>query len=124
MSNDPPTAVQAVAELQDTPVRRMPEGLSGVLVGTTVQLEPFQVSASVPDIDPPTAMQSVDDAQATEFNQPAPAAGLGVGVMRHPVPLHRSAKGGPTGSPPALTLAPTAVHADASAQSTPKNAAP
>jgi hypothetical protein len=78
------------------------------------QVVPFHRSASVPALDPPTAVQAADDVQATpDRNAPA---GLGAGWIYQLLPFHRSARvlrGVPCG------VAPTAVHADGDVHDTP-----
>src|SRR5215472_8485855 len=92
-----PTAVQADAEVQDTPWRAMP-GPVRLSVGTIRQALPFQASASVPTGLPellkrmPTAMQADVAVQATLARVDAGPEGLGVAWMRHLVPFHCSAR--------------------------------
>jgi hypothetical protein len=60
-----PTAVQAVAEVHDTPLRAeltLPLGLG---VAWTAQDVPFHRSASVASLEDPTAVQGVADVQDT-----------------------------------------------------------
>ena len=79
-----------------------------------LQVVPFHRSASVPVLDPPTAVQMADDVHATpDRNAPA---GLGAGWICHRLPFHRSTstlRGVPGGVPP------TAVHADGDVHDTP-----
>ena len=78
------------------------------------QLVPFQRSASVPALEPPTAVQAADDVHATPDRNPP--AGLGVGWICQLLPFHRSTsvlRGVPFGVPP------TAVHADGDVHDTP-----
>jgi hypothetical protein len=82
-----------------------------------LQLVPFQLSARVPALEPPTAVQADADVQDTPLKPPLPCGGLGVVWMVHLVPFHRSAR------VPAAEL-PTAVHADAEVQDTPFRALP
>src|SRR5215469_4076367 len=65
-----PTAVQADAEVQATPLRKLPNPV-GLKLGTIRHFLPFQRSASDPialkelSFRPPTARHSEDDGQAT-----------------------------------------------------------
>jgi hypothetical protein len=102
---EPPTAVHADAEVQDTPFRAPPP--AGVGVGWMLHLEPFHRSATArctPAVVmlAPTAVHADADVQATP-SRPLIAIpdGLGVGRMRHEVPFHRSARLTP--SPEVLT---------------------
>ena len=78
------------------------------------QVVPFHRSASVPELEPPTAVHAADDVHATP-DKSAPA-GLGAGWICQLVPFHRSTsvlRGVPGGVPP------TAVHADGDVHDTP-----
>jgi hypothetical protein len=99
-----PTAVQAPDELQSTLLRTENCAPGEFGVGTTRHLDPFQRSASVLALDPPTAVHDEDEVQSTPKRKPPPCAGFGVGWMRHFVPFQCSA------SVPVLD-APTAVQA-------------
>src|SRR6266516_4226862 len=123
-----PTAAQAPAELQETPVNRpctMPCGPVGVGVGTTFQVVPVRASASVTssplENQWPTAVQSVppdrQEAADSTLRPPGPA-GSGVDWAVQADPFHSSA------SVPVVAPAcrcPTAVQAVADVQDTPDN---
>jgi hypothetical protein len=92
-----PTAVQAVAELHDTPLRTLyvaPGELGLVWID---QLVPFHRSAKVTTLPArlwkyPTAIQAVGDVHDTALSWPDVApVGLGVGCIVQLVPFHRSA---------------------------------
>ncbi len=91
-----PTAVQAVADVHDTPAREMPRTApEGAAVGWIVQLVPSQTSASaLPSAKPlPTAVQAVADVHDTPDRVlSVPPVGFGVGWIVQLVPSHRSAK--------------------------------
>ena len=78
------------------------------------QVAPSHRSASVPALEPPTAVQAADDVHATPDRNPP--AGLGVGWICHLLPFHRSTSTlrGVLGGVP-----PTAVHADGDVHDTP-----
>ena len=119
-----PTAVQADADVQDTPFRKpLPGG--GLGVASMVHLVPFHRSARARGtpavvVLAPTAMQAEEEVQATP-SRPLSAIpeGLGVGRMRHEVPFHCSARLTPM--PEALTYVPTAMHDRAVGQDTQKS---
>jgi hypothetical protein len=119
-----PTAVQAVADEQDTPVSRVRLAPVGLGVGWTAQVVPFQRSASVcggPEGVKyhPAAVQEVADGHDTPCKTLCSApVGLGVGWMAQRVPFHCSASVPP---PPGVLLMyqPTAVHAVADRHETP-----
>ena len=79
-----------------------------------LQVAPSHRSASVPVLEPPTAVHAADDVHATpDKNAPA---GLGVDWICQLLPFHRSTsalRAVPGGVPP------TAVHADGDVQDTP-----
>jgi hypothetical protein len=112
---EPPTAVQADAEVHDTPLSVAPPW-DGLGVGWMTQRVPFHRSASVPAAEPPTAEHADAEVQDTAFSAPPPA-GLGVGWMRQLVPFHRSATA--RMAPAVVVLPPTAVHAERAVQATP-----
>src|SRR5215470_14422118 len=79
-----------------------------------LQVVPSHRSASVPALEPPTAVQATDDVHAMPART-APA-GLGADWIRHLLPFHRSTsvlRDVPGGDPP------TAVHADGEVHDTP-----
>src|SRR6478735_2650289 len=67
-----PTAVQAVADVHDTPFSVL-FGAAGVV--WIVQLMPFQNSASVPGPPCPTEVQAVAEAHETAESVPLPPGG-------------------------------------------------
>jgi hypothetical protein len=74
-----PTAVQAVAEVQDTPLRLADSVPLGSGVRWTFQVVPFQRSARVPDRDvSPTAIHIVAEVQDTPLRL---AVGVPDGVV-------------------------------------------
>jgi len=109
-----PAAVHAVADVQDTPLRKPPP-CGGLAVAWMAHRVPFHRSARVPAREPPTAVHADADVQDTALRPPC--GGEGVAWTLHLVPFHRSAK------VLALVLnglaVPTAVHADADVQDTP-----
>ena len=112
-----PAAVQAVADLHDTPLRALPEAPAGLGVAWMDQAVPFQASASVPCRPPllkeyPVAAQAVADVHDTPLKMlPVAPAGWGVAWIDQLVPFHRSASS--TAAPALLTVCPTAVQAAA-----------
>jgi hypothetical protein len=116
-----PTAMQAVADVQDTPTSSPPPR-RGLGVAWMVHLLPFHPSArvfalGVKGLEAPVAMHVVVDVQATPLRKPLPWGGLGAAWIDQRVPFHRSASGPPPDPP-------TAVHADAEVQDTPFRAPP
>jgi len=107
-----PTAVQADGEVQDTPLRKLPDPV-GLNVGTIDHVVPSQRSASVPaplpevSTRPPAAMQADEDVHDTPDRMVnVEPDGLGVAWMAQLVPFHRSARVLP------VPEFPTAVHAE------------
>jgi hypothetical protein len=111
-----PTAVQAVADVHDTPDSTLLVAPGGFWVVWVDHLVPFQRSASVAPPEDPTAVQAVDAVQDTPDRTP-PAARLGVGWIDHLVPFQRSASVAPP-------EAPTAVQAVDAVQDTPDRTPP
>jgi hypothetical protein len=121
----PPTAVHALGEVHETAFRA--PGLAEVGVGWMRQAVPSHRSVIVPTGLPepskakptvPTAMHAEGDVHATPFRPlGAVPAGLGVGVMRHAVPSHRSARVPPVDCP-------TDMHDEGDLQATPLSWAP
>jgi hypothetical protein len=118
-----PTAVHALGEVHETAFRKAP-GLAEVGVGWMRQVVPSHRSVIVPAELPelskatPTAMHITGDVHATPFRPlPAAPAGLGVGVMRHAVPSHRSARVPPVDCP-------TDMQDTVETQATPRSCAP
>jgi hypothetical protein len=124
-----PTAVQDDGEVHATPVKKLPGAPAGIGAFCRCQRAPSHRSEKSPTGKPellnavPAAMHDDADVQLTP-NRAAPAApaGLGVAWMLHRVPFHRSARVVAVGTNG--LAAPTAVHADADVQDTPKRAPP
>src|SRR6266516_2041690 len=126
-ASEPPTAVHAEDDVQDTAERPAPA--AGLGVRWMRQRVPFHRSASVPiglpeaSVRAPTAMQTEGDVHATPLRKPPGDEGVGTGWIRHFVPFHRSAKT-PTGVPELLKEFPVAVQADDDVQDKPNRALP
>src|SRR6266536_3449809 len=126
-ASEPPTAVHAEDDVQDTAERPAPA--AGLGVRWMRQRVPFHRSASVPiglpeaSVRAPTAVQTEGDVHATPLRKPPGDEGAGTGWIRHFVPFHRSAKT-PTGVPELLKEFPVAVHADDDVQDKPNRALP
>src|SRR6266536_3416652 len=126
-ASEPPTAVHAEDDVQDTAERPAPA--AGLGVRWMRQRVPFHRSASVPiglpeaSVRAPTAVQTEGDVHATPLRKPPGDEGAGTGWIRHFVPFHRSAKT-PTGVPELLKEFPVAVQADDDVQDKPNKALP
>jgi len=108
-----PTAVQALADVQDTAKRSLFVAPLGLGVVGMDQLVPFHVSASVtspaPALENPTAVQAVDEMHETPSSSLAVAPlGSGVVWIAQLVPFHRSTR---VRSVPLVPACPTAVQA-------------
>ena len=114
-----PTAVQAEDEVHDTEVRMGDR--PGLGVDWMLHAAPSHRSASVPRLEPPTAVHAVEDVHDTpEKPLPCAPAGFGVGCTAQEVPFHRSASVTPL--PELSVKLPTAVQAEADEHDTaPKN---
>jgi len=114
-----PTAVQADDEVHDTEVR-MGDG-PGLGADWMLHASPFHRSASVPRLEAPTAVHTVEDAHDTpEKPLPCAPAGFGVGCTAQEEPFQRSASVTPT--PELSVKLPTAVQREADEHDTaPKN---
>src|SRR5215467_1401557 len=116
--------MQALAEPQDTEKSELFAAPVGTGVGRIRQLAPFHRSASgTPTSDElaalPTAVHARGPRHDTETSSlPRLRAGSGVGMTRQRIPSHRSASD--TVLPRVLVRAPTAMHARAELQVTPK----
>src|SRR5262249_54640312 len=95
---EPPTAVQAEADLHDTASRKLPCAPAGLGVAWTRQRVPFHRSAKVTSVpepfpEPPAAEHAGAAGQdrAPRKLNGAPER-LGVAWTRQRVPFHRSAK--------------------------------
>ena len=118
-----PTAVHELGEVHETAFRKAP-ALPEVGVGWMLQAVPSHRSVIVPtelpelSKAPPTAMHAEGDVHETPARKLAAApAGLGVGVMRHAVPSHRSARVPPVDCP-------TDMHDEVEVHATPMDWAP
>jgi hypothetical protein len=111
-----PTAMQAVGDMQDTPVNQPNRPVPEAWI---VQVVPFQRSDSVfrPSPVDPTAMQYVARGHDTADSSGLRPAGLGVDCRFHCRPFHRSAS--VLYAPERVWYAPTAVQAFRDEQDTP-----
>ena len=112
-----PTAIQAVAEVQETPERKL--SVDGFGVDWMLQVDPFQTSATVDRVPvlenaDPTAMQAVAEVQEMlESELKVDPLGFGTDCMLQTVPSQDSAIG--------VCLAPpTAKQADTEGHETPR----
>ena len=85
-----------VADGHDTPWRMALVDPAGFWVPWTVQLAPFQRSASVTSPEPPlrklpTAVHAVEEVQDTAFKNPVVFDGVDIGCTAQLVPFHPSA---------------------------------
>jgi hypothetical protein len=113
----PPTAVQALADVHDTPCRRVFDPPVGLGVCWIDHLVPFHRSASAPLEEAPTAVQALADVHDTLYRKVNDEpVGLGVCWIDHLLPFQRSAS--VTVVVP-LEEAPTAVQALADVHDTP-----
>lgn len=85
-----PTALQDPSITQDTPESELDVAPAGCGMVCTVQVEPFQFSASGRPPDVPTASHSVEEAQETPSRADAPVS-TGVGSTDQAVPFQTSA---------------------------------
>jgi hypothetical protein len=116
-----PTAVQAVADVHETPLSVLDSALVGLGVVSIDQLAPFQRSANdtVSRVElelEPTAVQAVADVHETELRR-SPPVGLGVLWIDQSVPFQRSAN--VASLPTRLKESPTAVQAVLDVHDTP-----
>ncbi len=118
-----PTAVHAVVDVQDTPVRELLVAPVTLGVVCAVQVVPFHTSANVRPVllvfvEEPTAVHAVVDVQDTPVRELLVApAGAGVGRMVQVVPFHDSTSC--IGLLGTVKYRPTAVQAVADVQDTP-----
>jgi hypothetical protein len=124
-----PTAVQDDGEVHATLLKKLPGAPVGIGTVCRCQRAPSHRSEKSPTGKPellnavPAAMHDDAVVQLTPNRAAAGApAGTGVAWMLHRVPFHRSARGVEPGANG--LAAPTAVHADADVQDTPKRAPP
>jgi hypothetical protein len=124
-SPDQPTAVQALADVHDTPRSWL---WSAVEVGWIVHVVPFQCSANVrsaptPSLYEPTATQAIGDEHDTPFSWAWDApTGLGICSTVHVLPFQRSTK--VKVLTPGSTDHPAAVQASADVHDTADSAPP
>ena len=107
-----PTAVHELAELHDTPLRMAKKAPLGLGVAWTVQLLPFQRSASGAPPEMPTVMHEVAEVHDTACRALELALGLGLGSIAQRLPFQRSAS-------VFWRPVPTAMHAFAALHDTP-----
>src|SRR5579871_3660706 len=112
-----PTAVQAFATVQSTPLRCGPRPPFGVAMLWIDQTVPFQTSAQLWVLSEPTASHEEEDVHASPLSC-AVVDPLGAGTVFsvQDVPFHCSANG--VCFPPELVQNPTAVHAFTDAHET------
>jgi hypothetical protein len=112
--------VHAEGEEHETPLKKspVPSVPGGVTADCTVQVVPFQRSASSPISVVPTAVQAEAEVHETAFNVYPGLCELGDGCRVHVVPSHRSATV-PSGLNELSATPPTAVHAFAEVHDTP-----
>ena len=121
LSNEPPTAVHAVADVHDAPVRELLAAPVGPGVGWMLQLVPSHRSAmTCPRLLFPTAVHAVGDVQETAFNTDPWLAEVGVGWMLQLVPSQRSVTVPAVGGEwPTVSKPPTAKQAEGDVHDTP-----
>jgi hypothetical protein len=119
-----PTAVHTLGEVHDTPNRPLSVEPTGLGVGWTDHLWPFQRSASVKYSralvpKPPTAVHAEADVHDTPNRvSSVEPMGWGVGWIDHFLPFQRSASMDSLRAP--FPKPPTAMHALADAHDTPE----
>lgn len=119
LSNAPPTAVQAVADVHDTPVKKLIGAPAGAGIDSTVQLVPSHLSAmTAPALLFPTAVQALVEVQETAFRNAPGLLDVGVGWMLQLVPFQVSVSV-PTGLPELSKAGPTATQAEGDVHETP-----
>jgi hypothetical protein len=124
LSNQPPTAVHAFAEVHDTPVGRPPAASASVGIGWRLHLFPSHLSAPIaPPVLFPTAVHALGEVQETAFKNQPGLFEVGVGWMLQRVPFQRSVSV-PTELPELSTEMPTATHADGDVHDTPSRPLP
>jgi len=110
-----------VADVHDTPSKKVSPAVGGFGVAWTDQRVPFQLSATVPVLSPPTAVHAAGEVQDTPYRMLyAEPGGSGACWSDQLFPFHASARF--TGIclwPPIAP--PTAVHAVAEAHDTPSS---
>jgi hypothetical protein len=80
LSNEPPTAVHAVADVHDTPIRKLIGTPGGAGIGWTLQLVPSHLSAITrPALLFPTAVHAEGELQETPFRNDMGLRDVGVG---------------------------------------------
>jgi hypothetical protein len=112
LSKTAPTAVQAVAEVHDTPVKKLIGAPAGVGTRWMLQLVPSHLSAmTCPALLLPTAVHALGEVQETAFKNTPGLPEVGVGWMLHDVPSHRSVIV-PSELPKLSKATPTALQAE------------
>jgi hypothetical protein len=118
-ANAAPTAVHAVAEVHDTPVRKLFGAPAGAGTGCMLQLVPSHLSAmTCPAPLFPTAVRAFGEVQETLFKTAPGVAEVGVGWMLQLVPSQCSVSV-PMGLPAVSTTEPTATQAVGDVHETP-----
>jgi hypothetical protein len=112
LSKTAPTAVQAVAEVHDTPVKKLIGAPAGVGTGWMLQLIPSHLSAiTCLALLLPTAVHALGEVQETAFRNTPGLPEVGVGWMLHDAPSHRSVIV-PSELPKLSNATPTALQAE------------
>jgi hypothetical protein len=116
-----PTAVQAEAEVHETPMRPFSSRPLMVGLGTIDQAVPFHCSTRVWPVDAiePTATQTETEAHETASRVGPEPLVVGLGAIDQAVPFHCSMS-----DCPERPLGPTAKHAEAEAHETPLSESP
>jgi hypothetical protein len=121
LSRTTPTAVHAVADVHETPVRKLIGAPAGAGIGWMLQLVPSHLSAitcRAPLF--PTAVHAFGEVQETAFRNAPGLPEVGVGCMPQLMPSQRSASVPPSGLLKMPSKAPpTAKHADGDVHDTP-----
>src|SRR5579884_3598830 len=122
LSTAAPTATQTVADVHDTPVRKLFGAPAGAGMGWTVQLFPSHRSAmTAPALLVPTDVHADGDVHETAFRSPPALVEVGVGWMFQLVPFQRSVSV-PTGLPELPKPPPTATQFERAVHETPLSA--
>lgn len=124
LSKTAPTAVQAVPEAHDTPVRKLIGAPGGAGTGWPLQLVPSHLSAmTCPALLFPTAVHADGEVHEMAFKNDPGLPEVGVGWILHDVPSQRSVIV-PTELPELSTAVPTAMQAEWEAHETALRMAP
>jgi hypothetical protein len=119
-----PTAMHAVADVHETPVRKLFGTPAGAGIVWTLQLVPFHRSAmTCAALLLPTAVHADGEVQETAFKNDPGLPEVGVDWMLHDVPSHRSVTV-PTELPKLSKATPTAMQAEGDEHDTALRLAP